>query len=264
VHEIEPGIGYAEAVYRLSGAPTVRQQPRPTEPKRQPPPQLPIQTLSSREQGRNYLKNRGITQDTIEYAEKTGMLRYVAWGVLFVGYDRAGTVQNATRRAISPDDQVQKRDLRGSDKSYPAILPGDPSKVWIVEGGTDALALRDMAKRSGRQQPTVIVSGGANVRSFLERGDVQAILKRAERVTVAGENEKNPEVQAKADAGHQKQAQRVAEITQAEVTMWKPSPGAGKDLADMNARQVAEIARERKRQEQRQAEIEYDGPSLSM
>ncbi|WP_223930809.1 hypothetical protein, partial [Aeromonas caviae] len=36
----------------------------------------------------------------------------------------------------------------------------------------------------------------ANVRSFLERDDVQAILKRAERVTVAGENEKNPDAQA--------------------------------------------------------------------
>ncbi|MEB2392960.1 hypothetical protein, partial [Escherichia coli] len=34
VREIEPGTGYAEAVYRLSGAPTVRQQPRPSEPKR--------------------------------------------------------------------------------------------------------------------------------------------------------------------------------------------------------------------------------------
>ncbi|WP_223930798.1 hypothetical protein, partial [Aeromonas caviae] len=31
---------------------------------------------------------------------------------------------------------------------------------------------------------------------------MQAILKRAERVTVAGENEKNPDAQAKADAGH--------------------------------------------------------------
>ncbi|WP_223943079.1 hypothetical protein, partial [Aeromonas caviae] len=41
--------------------------------------------------------------------------------------------------------------------------------------------------------PDTMTVGGANVRSFLERGDVQAILKRAERVTVAGENEKNPE-----------------------------------------------------------------------
>ncbi|MBJ3664963.1 hypothetical protein JGC55_23600, partial [Salmonella enterica subsp. enterica serovar Braenderup] len=190
VREIEPGTGYAEAVYRLSGARTVRQQPRPSEPKRQPP-QLPAQGLAAREHGRDYLKGRGISPDTIEHAEKAGMVRYADGGVLFVGYDRTGTAQNATRRAIAPADPVQKRDLRGSDKIYPPILPGDPAKVWIVEGGPDALALHDIAKRSGQQPPTVIVSGGANVRSFLERDDVQAILKRAERVTVAGENEKN-------------------------------------------------------------------------
>lgn len=270
VREIEPGTGYAEAVYRLSGAPTVRQQPRPSEPKRQPP-QLPAQGLAARGHGREYLKGRGITPDTIEHAEKAGMVRYADGGVLFVGYDRAGTAQNATRRAIAPADPVQKRDLRGSDKSYPPILPGDPAKVWIVEGGPDALALHDIAKRSGQQPPTVIVSGGANVRSFFEREDVQAILKRAERVTVAGENEKNPDAQAKADAGHQKQAQRVAEITGREVRQWTPKPEQGKDLADMNARQVAEI--ERKRQAEIEAERArnrelsrksrgYDGPSF--
>ncbi len=270
VREIEPGTGYAEAVYRLSGAPTVRQQPRPSEPKRQPP-QLPAQGLAAREHGRDYLKGRGISPDTIEHAEKAGMVRYADGGVLFVGYDRTGTAQNATRRAIAPADPVQKRDLRGSDKIYPPILPGDPAKVWIVEGGPDALALHDIAKRSGQQPPTVIVSGGANVRSFLERDDVQAILKRAERVTVAGENEKNPEAQAKADAGHQKQAQRVAEITGREVRQWTPKPEQGKDLADINARQVAEI--ERKRQAEIEAERArnrelsrksrgYDGPSF--
>ena len=261
VREIEPGTGYAEAVYRLSGAPTVRQLPRPSEPKRQPP-QLPAQGLPAREHGRDYLKGRGISPDTIEHAEKAGMVRHADGAVLFVGYDRrTGTAQNATRRAISPDDPVQKRDLRGSDKGYPPILPGDPAKVWIVEGGPDALALHDIAKRSGQHPPTVIVSGGANVRSFLERDDVQAILKQAERVTVAGENEKNPDAQTKADAGHQKQAQRVAEITGRPVRQWTPKPEQGKDLADMNARQVAEIEAERARKEELSLQSRgYDGP----
>ncbi|WP_148721735.1 hypothetical protein, partial [Klebsiella pneumoniae] len=53
-------------------------------------------------------------------------------------------------RAPSGFDPVQKRDLRGSDKIYPPILPGDPAKVWIVERGPDALALHDIAKRSGQ------------------------------------------------------------------------------------------------------------------
>jgi hypothetical protein len=256
VREIEPGLGYAEAVYRLSGVPilTVREQPRRSEPRRQPP-QLP--PVAGVEQGRAYLVGRGISPDTIEYAEKSGMVYYAEGGVLFVGYDRAGTAQNATRRAISPTDPVQKRDLRGSDKSYPPILPGDPKKVWIVEGGTDALALRDIAKRRGHPPPTIIVSGGANVRSFLDHGDVQAILKRADRVTVAGENEKNPEAQAKADAGHQKQAHRVGEITDREVYQWKPKSKHGKDLAEMNVlEQVAEIGRKRQEETERAANLE--------
>lgn len=243
VREIEPGAGYAEAVYRLLGAPTV--YPRPAHVLKREPPQMPVQTARARASGRAYLMQRGIGLDTIEHAEKAGMVRYADGGVLFVGYDLAGTAQNVTRRAIDPADSVQKRDLRGSDKSYPPILPGDPADVWIVEGGVDALALHDIAKRSGRQPPTVIVSGGAQVRAFLERGDVQEILKRAKRVTVAGEREKSPEAQAKADAGHQRQAQRVAEITGGEVRLW--TPRHDKDLADMNARQVAE-AEERKRQ----------------
>lgn len=253
VREIEPGTGYAEAVYRLSGAPTVRQQPQPSKPKQ--PPKLPPQTPLAVQQGRKYLRDRGISLEIIEYTEKMGMVRYVDGGVLFVGYDQWGIAQNATRRATAPTDPLQKRDLRGSDKSYPPILPGDPAEVWIVEGGVDALALHDLAKRSG-QPPTVIVSGGANVRSFLERDDVQAILKRAERVTVAGENEKNPEAQAKADAGHQKQAQRVAEITGREVRRWTPNPEQGKDLADLNARQVAEIEAEQSRQQAEQEQQE--------
>ena len=157
-----------------------------------------------------------------------------------------------------PADPVQKRDFRGSDKRFPPVFSGDPAKVWIVEGGADALALCDIALRSGQQPPTIIVSGGANVRSFLESADVQAVLKRAERVTVCGENEKDAETQTRADTGHQKQAHRVAEITGREVRRWTPTPEQGKDLADMNARQVAEIERQQQTQQRSRG-----GPSLS-
>lgn len=161
------------------------------------------------------------------------MLRYAPGAVLFVGYDSTGTVQAVTRRAIIADDPVQKRDLRGSDKSFPAILPGDPAKVWIVEGGTDALAVHTMALRHGKQPPTVIVSGGAGVRGFLERTEVQAILRQAERVVVATENERDPDTQARTDAAHQRQAKRVAEITGRPPMLWRPPQGI-KDLAEYN------------------------------
>ncbi|WP_223930801.1 hypothetical protein, partial [Aeromonas caviae] len=37
---------------------------------------LPAQGLAAREHGRDYLKGRGISPDTIEHAEKAGMVRY--------------------------------------------------------------------------------------------------------------------------------------------------------------------------------------------
>lgn len=267
VQELEPGTGFAESVYKLSGAPSVAKststRPVPAPVVRQPP-KMPAQDAQDVKRGRAYLFERGITLETIEHAEKVGMVRYAEGGVLFIGYDRVGTPRNATRRAIAPTDPVQKRDLRGSDKSYPPVLPGNPLRVWIVEGGADALALRDITKRRGQQPPTIIVSGGAGVRSFLARADIQAILKRAERVTVAGENEKTPAAQSKADAGHQKQAQLVAEITGCEVRQWTPKPEHGKDLADMNARQVAEIEAEkaRNRELSRRQSGGFDGPSF--
>lgn len=250
VRELEPRAGYAEAVYKLSGAPTVRNKKEQTVVKKYNPPVIPFQNTSKMIEGRDYLISRSISLETIEHAEKSGMLRYADRAVLFVGYDREGTAQNITRREVLSGSAMQKRDLRGSDKGFPPILPGNPQKVWIVEGGADALALHDIARRNGQPVPTVIVSSGANVRSFLERSDVQAVLKRAERVTVAGENEKHPEAQERADAGHRKQAQRVAEITGREVRQWTPRPEQGKDLADMNARTVQKLERTRQAEQE--------------
>lgn len=256
VRELDGGkTGYAEAVYRLAGAPAVRREPQQPRPQAErQPPQIPEQQQADIRRGRAYLAERGISAETIEHAERAGMLRYSEGAILYTGRDSAGAVQSATRRAIAADDPAPKRDLRGTDKSYPAILPGDPARVWLVEGGTDALAVRDIARREGKPPPTCIVSGGAQIRSLLERAEVQAILRRAEQVTVAGENEKSADAQTRADAGHQRQGQRIAEITGKEPRHWTPKPEQGKDLADVNARQVArEVARE-----QRAAERERD------
>jgi len=249
VRELDGKTGYAEAIYRLAGAPAVRREPQQRPAVERQPPQIPEQHQADIRRGRAYLAERGISAETIEHAEQSGMLRYSDQAVLFVGRDRSGAVQSATRRAIAADDPAPKRDLRGSDKSHPAILPGDPARVWLVEGGTDALALRDIARREGKPPPTCIVSGGAQIRSLLERPEVQAILRRAEQVTVAGENEKSPEAQGRADEGHRRQGQRIAEITGREVRHWTPAPERGKDLADVNARQV------QREQEQEQERI---------
>jgi hypothetical protein len=96
--------------------------------------------------------------------------------------------------------------------------------------------LHDIAKRTNQPPPTVIISGGATVRSFLDNPDVQEILRNAEKVTICKENEKNEQATARADAGHQRQADRVQEITGQEPRQWTP-PEQDKDLAALNARQ---------------------------
>ncbi len=183
----------------------------------------------TREQGREYFQQRGICLATIEYAEDTGMVRYAEGAVFFVGYDRVGRARSATWRAIDLADPVQKREIMGSDKGYPPVLPGNPTSVWIVEGGVDALALHDLARRAGKSPPPTIVSGGATVLSFLHHTEILEILKHVERIIVAGENEKHPAAQERADTGHRKQAQLISEISEREVIIWAPK--VGKDLA---------------------------------
>jgi hypothetical protein len=187
--------------------------------------------------------------ETIEQAETAGMLRYSAGGVLFVGRDEQGTAQNIMRRAIDASDLHQKRDLRGTDKRHPQILLGTSETVLIVEGGIDALAVADVARRQNKPQPTVLVSGGANVRGFMAMPWVQKILKLAKKVTVAFERESTAEVQAKTDAAHELQMERLREVCTAQVTAWKPPEGI-KDMAAFNLHHVQEIdAREQAQQQ---------------
>lgn len=80
----------------------------------------------------------------------------------------------------------------------------------------------------------MIVSGGANVRIFLDNPLIQMLIRAAKRIFIAAEREKDGATQAKTDAAHEKQAQRVEEITGIRPTIWQPAED--KDLADMNAR----------------------------
>lgn len=256
VREIEPGTGYADAVYRLLGGPRVASVPTPPPPARVPP-QMPRAERADIERGREYLRSRGISDQTIAEAERQGMLAYAPGGVLFVGRDEKGRAQNVTRRATNPADAVQKRDLRGSDKSYAPILRGQSREVWAVEGGADALALWDLMRRAGKALPTVLVTGGAHVVSWISRH--AELLRSAARVVIAHDRESGAERQARADAGHARQRAELERIG-AKVAEWRP-PEQVKDLAELNAQQQRE--REHQRQEQ-ERDGPRDGPSLSM
>ena len=259
VQELEPGTGFAESVYRLSGAPSVARATRPAPaPVVRQPPKMPAQSAADVRRGREYLHARGISLETLEQAEKVGMLRYSARGVLFVGRDEAGTAQNIMRRAIDASELVQKRDLAGTDKRHPQMLLGASETVLIVEGGVDALAAVDIARRERRPVPTVLVSGGANVKGFMQTPWVQKVLKLAKKVIVAFEREATPEAQAKTDQAHELQMQRLREVCGAQVAGWKPPEGI-KDMGDLNLHQLQEIEREAAQAQQR-AWAEEDNP----
>jgi hypothetical protein len=243
VRDIAPGTSFRDAVFELTGGAALVQRVQAPKPVPESPPTsptaltLPAFQPHQRSAGRAYLAGRGISPATLDAAEAAGMLRYAPGAVLFVGYDEARQPRSATQRMLDDDATPNKRDLRGSVKAFCPILPGDAKTVWIVEGGTDALAVQDREGGDG-QPPTVIVTGGAGVRSFLERPAIQALLRKAARVVIACENEKDAETQARTDAHHVQQRDQVRGIAPgADVQLWRPPAGC-KDVAQLHARTV--------------------------
>ncbi len=191
---------------------------------------LPGSTPEHRQAGRAYLAGRGVSAAALDAAEACGMLCYCAGGVLFVGRDEAGQPHSATRRGYLPGDPRPKRDLAGTDKSCPAYIPGQPNELWIVEGGVDALALMTLHPCS---YPSVLVTGGVHVTSWLDNPRVQARLKRLWRCTVAGEREKDAETQTRTDEQRQKLMTRLQKLVpDVDVSLWMPPTGC-KDLGEM-------------------------------
>lgn len=261
IQDIRPELKFAEAVYKLhaydlnyefENKNIVQEIGKKIDLK------IPRQVENERKLCRKYLHDeRGISFDTINHAEKVGLIKYFDKGVLFVGYDENQNVKNVTQRSIKESNAIQKMDYKGSDKQYCQILEGNKKSVWIVEGGVDALALRDLALRQKQDLPTILISGGANVKSFLERDSIQNLLKEANRVTIAVENEMSVQAQNRSDQGHERQKERIKEIVgeQKELRSW--SHPSFKDIAEMNLDAVlkdrlkAEQERERKREQEK-------------
>ena len=235
VRDLEPSLSFIEAVERLTTGPVVQREPVPEPARRTRPARLP-QTRADRHAGQVYLRGRGISSGTLDHAERSGFLRYARGGVLFVGRDVNGGLRNTSKRLIAPGpDEPPKRDLAGSDKTYPPTLPGNPRVVWIVEGGVDALAARDLAIRRGKTPPTVIVSGGAGVRLFLDNPTVKTLLLQADSVVVVRDNESTAKKQAETDAGHDRQIARIEEL-RGSCADWRPPAGV-KNVAELNRRE---------------------------
>lgn len=234
----EFGRTFPQAVYDLSGAPRIAtgvalpviRDARPAL----------LEYNGDGKAAEAYLIDRGISKNTILQAHLDGFLRLQDNAVAFIGRF-AGEIRAVTLRLLDPVmshdgiRQITKMDLKGSDKRFSAALPGHKRQVWIVEGGIDALAVSDWHHHfyPDRAGPTIIVSGGAGVRGFLDMPHVQEVLRQAENVIITKDREKSLEVQSRTDADHEKQIMKIREIVGASVavTEWVPPQGC-KDVAE--------------------------------
>ena len=233
---------FAEAVQSLIGANPIVESPKRSRgvatnaaPDHWEPVRLPSSTPQHRYWGRKYLtEQRGISQATIEHAEQAGMLRYSNGGVLFVGLTSQGDIGSAFRRGYLNTDPTPKRDLRGSQKQYAPILPGqDPSRVWIVEGGMDALALHDLYAKKDRPTPTVIIAGGAGSTAYTKPSHIRQIIENASSITVAGDNDLKADTRERT-AQHREHAVEQLRSINPSATIEEWIPKGVNDLADLN------------------------------
>jgi len=242
VRHLRPGTSYREAVEALVGAlpppmPVRSSAPEPARPTR---PTLPAE--QDRQQGRQYLASRGLDAETLDVAERAGVLRYARGAVLLVARDERGEPRHVLRRGYLPDDPHPKRALAGSDTSYPVVLRGDPRRVVVVEGPVTGLAAQSLARLRDEEPPTVIVTGGVAMRRWI--ANTTELLRAADWVDIAAERESDPERQAATDAARERLAAAIRDVTGRAPRITWPAGRAG-DLADELAARRAEERRRR-------------------
>ena len=236
------GCDFVSAVKALCGEPEYF-------PARIPPPvviktrPVPPRTCAPN-RGRAYLKERGISPDTILEAEQSRVLDYVYNGVMFTGRDEHECPRLISLRFYNPlppqpgyDKPLSKLDLEGSDKSYPVILRGDIPELAIVEGGVNMLAVRDMLSPFGC--PSVMATGGVGVRGFMENKIIADIIRNSACILFFYENEMRdgvlcPDKQAKTDMLRYSMLQALTQISgESSIYIMRP-PRFCKDAADWN------------------------------
>jgi hypothetical protein len=145
-------------------------------------------------------------------------------------------IRSATKRFfIVAEGQGSKRDFMHSDKSYACVLPGTPEVVIICEGGISGLAAQENAHRNGYSPPTVIVTGGVKVLSWIgnDKSPADSALRCATRVVIQGENERDATIQFATDKARQQLVERLTKLRlKATLTIEMPPPDYG-DIADM-------------------------------
>ena len=98
-----------------------------------------------------YLKNRGIDKDIINYCIETGMVYESSpnRNVVMLGFDKSGTARYANLRGIGTDF---KGEASGSDKRFSFSISAEKSDtVHIFESAIDLLSYATMLKMNGQK-----------------------------------------------------------------------------------------------------------------
>ncbi|MFB0827745.1 LPD7 domain-containing protein [Chromobacterium violaceum] len=208
-------------------------------------------TQQQRRNAYNYALDRGISQETLRDAGEQGVIKADHRGLVFVGYDQDGKIRNAETRLIKAerlgDEMTTKICYSGTDKTYPPILRGNDKEVHFVEGGFDALALRDMYKRDGLEPPTTVITGGARTQKWQHNPEICELIQSADHVRLWYDNELTADgqldtkKQADTQEAHNKQLETIVQIRgNAEgVEEMRPREGI-KDIAEWNVQEAAE------------------------
>jgi hypothetical protein len=256
VQRLDRLTDWREAARQLAGHSTAlptTSAPARAEPAR-PKADRPVLRLASTagaEASKAYVRERGISPPMLAEALKQKFVRLTERGPAFCGYDQAGTLRSAEVRlrpdAIAKLAEKPRRDgqkegpppsklsAEGSDKTFAPVLRGDPKRVAIVEGGFDALARWELGEKAGGERPTVIVTGGARTRKWLDQPELAELVRKADYVELWRDREARPEVQLDTDAAHDAQRSAILQVrgTPAGVTDRLPPEGV-KDLSAWN------------------------------
>lgn len=188
---------------------------------------------------------RGITRETLAEAAKQGVIAADNRGLTFIGRDEQGNVRSAETRLLKAF-QVEGKDVNkmcyeGTDKTFPPILRGNDQDLHFVEGGFDALALRDMYKREGKEPPTTIITGGARTLKWEDNPQIQQLTKNAQHIQTWEDNELDqsgmPDLKKQADttSAHDRQVQSIVKIRGNTDGVERMRPPEGiKDVASWN------------------------------
>lgn len=222
-----------------------------------------------------YALDRGISQETLRDAGEQQLIKADHRGLVFLGYDEQQRIRTAETRLLKDivieGKKVNKICYEGTDKTFPPILRGNDKDVHFVEGGFDALALRDMYRRENKEPPTTIITGGARTAKWQDNLAICDLIKNADYVRPWYENEMDKDgkidakKQADTNAAHDKQRDIIIDIRGTAEGVEEMRPPAGiKDIAIWNIKEAHahQVEVEVQQQEHHEEEEEAHRPRI--